>query len=53
MAITPEFEVTHGKFIHNGKEIKPATYALNPAIQLKLWKISEQLTGISQPQSMT
>ena len=44
-ATAPEFEATHGKFLRRGKEIEPATYALNPAIQLKLWKVSEELTN--------
>lgn len=53
LAIAPEFEDTHGKFLHNGKEIEPAAYALNPAIQLKLWKVSEELTGLSQTELTT
>lgn len=44
LATSPEFETTHGKFLHKGKEIQPAEYALNPANQLKLWTISEELT---------
>jgi retinol dehydrogenase-13 len=44
LATSPEFENTHGKFLHKGKEIEPAAYALDPANQLKLWKVSEELT---------
>lgn len=44
LATSPEFESTSGKFLHNGKEIQAAEYALNPAIQSKLWTVSEELT---------
>jgi NAD(P)-dependent dehydrogenase (short-subunit alcohol dehydrogenase family) len=44
LATSPEFENTNGKFLNKGKEIQAAEYALNPAIQLKLWSASEELT---------
>ena len=44
LATSPEFETTSGKFLHRGKEMQAADYALNPAIQLKLWTVSEELT---------
>lgn len=44
LATSLEFETTSGKFLHKTKEMQPAAYALNPAIQLKLWTISEELT---------
>ena len=34
----------HGKFLHQGKEIDAAEYALDRANQARLWEISEQLT---------
>ncbi len=43
LATAPEFETTSGKFLYKGKEIQPAEYALNPAIQSKLWTVSEEL----------
>ena len=48
VAISPEFEETHGKFLHKGKEIEAAAYTLDPANQLKLWEISEKLTHASE-----
>ena len=44
LATAQEFADTHGKFLRKGKEVEAAEYALNPAIGLKLWEISEQLT---------
>jgi hypothetical protein len=44
LATSPEFENTHGKFLHQGKEIEAAAFALDPANQTRLWEISEQLT---------
>ena len=44
LATAQEFADTRGKFLRKGKEVEAAEYALNPAIGLKLWKISEQLT---------
>lgn len=34
----------HGKFLHKGKPLDPAAYALDPENQRRLWEISEQLT---------
>ncbi|HJS20268.1 MAG TPA: SDR family NAD(P)-dependent oxidoreductase [Anaerolineales bacterium] len=48
LATAPEFETTHGKFLHRGKEMEPSSYALDPLNQSKLWEVSERLTGISQ-----
>ncbi len=48
LATSPEFETTSGKFLHKGKEMQAAAYALNPAMQLKLWTISEALTKASE-----
>lgn len=47
VATSPKFEDTHGKFLHRRKEIKPDAYALDPAIQSRLWQVSERLTGIA------
>jgi NAD(P)-dependent dehydrogenase (short-subunit alcohol dehydrogenase family) len=44
LATAQEFADTHGKFLRKGKEVEATEYALNPAIGLKLWEISEQLT---------
>jgi len=44
LATAPEFENTTGKFLHRGKEVEPPAYALDPAIQRRLWEISEILT---------
>ena len=44
LATSPEFENTTGKFWHKEKEIQAAEYAFNPAIQSKLWTVSEELT---------
>lgn len=44
VATSPEFERTTGKFLHNGQAVEPAAYALDPAMQSRLWEISEQLT---------
>jgi NAD(P)-dependent dehydrogenase (short-subunit alcohol dehydrogenase family) len=52
LASAPEFADTNGKFIHNGNEIQPAAYALDPANQLKLWEISERLTRASEASEM-
>lgn len=41
---TPENANTHGKFLHKGKEIEAPAYARDPANQVRLWEISEQLT---------
>src|SRR6266498_447326 len=48
LATAQEFADTHGKFLRKGKEVEPAEYALNPAIGLKLWEISEQFTKASE-----
>jgi NAD(P)-dependent dehydrogenase (short-subunit alcohol dehydrogenase family) len=47
VAISPDFEDTNGKFLHNGKELEPAAFALDQAAQLRLWEISEKLTTAS------
>ena len=47
LATAPEFENIHGKFLHKGKEMKPAAYALDPMHQSRLWEVSERLTGLS------
>jgi NAD(P)-dependent dehydrogenase (short-subunit alcohol dehydrogenase family) len=44
VATSPEFETTTGKFLHNGQEVESSAYALDPAIQRRLWEISEALT---------
>ena len=44
LATAPEFENTTGKFLYRGKEVEPPAYALDPAIQRRLWEISEILT---------
>ncbi len=44
LATAQEFAHIHGKFLRKGKEVEPGEYALNPAIGLKLWEISERLT---------
>lgn len=49
LATAPEFENTHGKFLYRGKEIEPPAYALDPGVQQRLWEISEELTGASEP----
>lgn len=49
LATSPELESTNGKFLHNGKEIEPAAYALDQNIQQKLWEVSEQLTDAAHP----
>jgi NAD(P)-dependent dehydrogenase (short-subunit alcohol dehydrogenase family) len=48
VATAPEFENTTGKFLHRGREVEPPAYALNPAIQLKLWEMSEKLVDVPQ-----
>jgi len=48
VATSPEFEQTRGKFLHRGKEIEPAAYALDPANQSRLWEISEKLTHAAE-----
>lgn len=48
LASAPEFENTSGRFLHNGKAIEPAAYALDTANQLRLWEISEKLTRASE-----
>jgi NAD(P)-dependent dehydrogenase (short-subunit alcohol dehydrogenase family) len=44
IATSPEFEKTTGKFLHNGQEVEPSSYSLDPANQARLWEISEALT---------
>jgi len=44
VAVSPEFERTNGKFLHNGKEMEPAEYALDRDAQRRLWDVSEKLT---------
>lgn len=39
-----EYASLTGKFLHKGKEMAAADYALDPANQARLWEISEQLT---------
>lgn len=39
-----EYANVTGKFLHKGKEIEAAMFALDPANQVRLWEISEQLT---------
>ena len=45
LALDPEFEDTHGKFLSKGKAIDPPAYALDPANGVKLWEVSETLTN--------
>ena len=44
IATAPEYASLNGKFLHKGKEIAAADYALDPANQARLWELSEQLT---------
>jgi NAD(P)-dependent dehydrogenase (short-subunit alcohol dehydrogenase family) len=48
LATSPDFEKVNGKFLHNGKELEPAAYALDQNIQQKLWEVSEQLTDAAR-----
>jgi NAD(P)-dependent dehydrogenase (short-subunit alcohol dehydrogenase family) len=43
-----EYANIHGKFLHKGKEIETPAYARDPANQVRLWEISEQLTDARQ-----
>ncbi len=44
VATEPEFESTTGKLFHKGNEVEPPAYALDQAVQQRLWEISETLT---------
>lgn len=44
VATAPEFENTTGKLFHKGKEVEPPAYALDQAVQQRLWEMSETLT---------
>lgn len=45
VATAPEFENINGKFLYKGKEIEPASHVLDPAIQQRLWEVTEELTN--------
>ncbi len=44
---SPELDKVSGKFFNQTIEEKPAIYALDREIGKKVWKISEQLTGLT------
>jgi hypothetical protein len=46
-AVSPEFEKTTGKFLHNGQAIEAPAYALDRTAQQRLWEISETLTQLT------
>lgn len=43
-ATAPEFENTTGKLFYKGNEVQPPIYALDRAVQQRLWEVSESLT---------
>ena len=47
LGLSPEFAGQTGRFFKHGHEIKPPPYTLDPAIQVRLWTVSEQLTSIA------
>ncbi|PCC71344.1 NAD(P)-dependent dehydrogenase, short-chain alcohol dehydrogenase family [Nannocystis exedens] len=47
-ASAPELERTSGQYFIKSKQARPTRYALDRAAALRLWEISEQLTGIAK-----
>ena len=52
-AVGSEYASTTGKFFHKGKEMEASPYALDRDTQQRLWKISENLTGLAATQGVT
>lgn len=46
LALVEAYEVVSGRFFKGEKTIESSPYSSDPAIQARLWRLSEQLTGI-------
>ncbi|HEX2090865.1 MAG TPA: hypothetical protein VHG28_00630 [Longimicrobiaceae bacterium] len=49
LAASPGVEGVTGKYFRDEREIAPSPAALDPEAARRLWRISEELTGLATP----
>jgi NAD(P)-dependent dehydrogenase (short-subunit alcohol dehydrogenase family) len=46
LLLDARYASANGQFFHRGRQIDPPPYTRDPAVQRRLWEVSEQLTGL-------